>query len=154
VSQVIETGSGFSLSGLTTPLTLAPGASYFCTVNFTAASAGTYSGSLTLSNNSSTPSLSVPLSGTAVAATLQLTVSPTSLSFGSLTTGTNSTQTVTLVNTGNASVSISSDNVTGGGFTVSGLTLPLVLSPGQATSFAVAFAPAATGSVSGSVVVN
>jgi fibronectin type 3 domain-containing protein len=37
---------------------------------------------------------------------------------------------------------------------VSGLALPLVLSPGQATSFAVAFAPAATGSASGNVVVN
>jgi hypothetical protein len=154
LSQAVLTGSGFSMSGFSTPLTIAPGGSYSCTISFAPASAGTFSGSLALSNNSPTSSLSVPLSGTGVTATLALSASPASLSFGSLTIGTSATQSVTLTNTGNSSVSLSSDSVSGSGFGVSGLTLPLTLSPGQATSFAVAFAPTVAGSVSGSVVMN
>jgi len=154
LSQIAATGSGFSFSSISTPVNIAPGGSHSFTVTVSPAAAGTYSGSLNFSNNSTTPLVSVPFSGTAVASTLQLSASPTALSFGSVTTGSSATQTVTLTNTGNSSVSLSSYSVSGTGFSVSGLALPLVLSSGQATSFAVAFAPAATGSASGSVVVN
>jgi hypothetical protein len=154
LSQAVETGSGFSLSGLAMPLTIAPGGSYAFSVSFNPASAGTFSGTLTLSNNSPTPSLSVPLSGSGVAPTLTLAVSPASLSFGNVTTGTSASQTVSLTNTGNSNVTLSQDSISGAGFNVSGLSFPLTLSPGQATSFSVVFAPAATGSITGSVVVS
>jgi Cep192 domain 4/Abnormal spindle-like microcephaly-assoc'd, ASPM-SPD-2-Hydin/HYDIN/CFA65/VesB-like, Ig-like domain len=151
VTQVSESGADFTYSGLTLPLSIAAGGSSTFTVSFDPTAAGTFSGTLTLANNSPTPSVSVALSGSGVAPVLQLGVSPASLSFGSVATGTSSSNTVTLTNTGNANVSLSSDSVTGTGFSVSGLGLPLTLTPGQSTSFSVSFAPTATGSVSGSV---
>jgi fibronectin type 3 domain-containing protein len=47
--------------------------------------------------------------------------------------------------------SFSQANVTGSGFGINGLTLPLTLLPGQSTSFNVSFDPATTGSLSGTL---
>lgn len=154
VTQATVSGTGFSSSGLTLPLTIAANGSSSFTMNFAPTTAGTFSGTLTLTNNSATPSLTVALSGTGVVQTLQVSASPTSLGFGSVLTGSSATKTVTLTNTGNASVSLSSDAVSETGFSVTGLTLPMTLSAGQSTSFTVAFAPTATGTVSGSVTVT
>ena len=152
ITQASLSGAAFAFSGLTVPVTIAPGGSSSFTVSFAPTVAGTSSGTLTLVNNSPTPSLAVSLSGTGVAQALQLSASPTSLSFGNVTTGTTSaTQSVTLTNTGNGNVSLSQDSVTGSGFTVTGLSLPVTLAAGQSTSFSVAFAPTAAGSASGSV---
>jgi hypothetical protein len=84
---------------------------------------------------------------------LQLSASPTSLSFGSLTTGTSAMQTVTISNTGNSSVSISQVSASGAGFSTGGIALPLSLAAGQSTSFSVTFAPASVGSLPGSATV-
>ncbi len=85
------------------------------------------------------------------ATTLQLSASPTSLSFGNVTVGSSSTQAVLLTNTGNSSVSISQINVSGAGFSTSGLTPPMTLAAGQSTAFSVVYAPTSSGSVTGSV---
>jgi P pilus assembly chaperone PapD len=154
VTQASLSGAGFASSGLTPPLTIAPGSSSTFMVSFAPSTAGTFSGTLTLANNSPTTSLTVPLTGTGIAQVLQLFASPTSLNFGSVTMGANATHAVTINNTGNANVTLSQDSVTGSGFAVTGLTLPLTLASGQSTSFTVAFAPTATGSVSGSVIVT
>src|SRR5438045_8563419 len=62
----------------------------------------------------------------------QLTASPTSLSFGNVLVGTKSAaQTITLKNSGTASLSISQVNVTGSGFAASGGAKPLTLETGQ-----------------------
>lgn len=154
VSQASMTGTGYSLSGLTTPLSIAPGGSSSFNVGFAPAAARSFSGSITLTNNATNPALSIPLSGTGVSSSLQLSASPASLSFGSLTTGTSATQTVTLSNTGNASVTISQITASGTGFSLSSIGLPVTLAAGQTTSFNVAFAPASAGSVTGSVTVT
>jgi hypothetical protein len=153
VSQASLTGSGFTSSGLTLPLSVAPGASSSITVGFTPTSASTFSGSLTFISNAPNSPLVVPITGTGISTILQLSASPASLSFGSLTTGTGATQSVTISNTGNSSVSISQISATGTGFTTSGITLPLSLAAGQSTSFSVSFAPTSTGSLAGSVTV-
>ena len=153
ITQAALSGICFSYSGLALPMTIPPGGSSPFVVSFTPASTGTLSGTLTLANNSPTPSKSVALSGTGVPQTLQLSASPVSLSFGSVLTGSNATQTVTLTNTGSGSVSVSGDSVTGSGFTISGLSIPLTLSVGQSTSFNVAFAPTSAGSVTGKVTI-
>ncbi|HTA57608.1 MAG TPA: choice-of-anchor D domain-containing protein [Candidatus Baltobacteraceae bacterium] len=153
VTQASLSPTGFSLSGLTLPLSVAPGGSASFNVGFTPASAGSLSGSLTLTNNATNPALSVSLSGSGIASALQLSVNPTSLSFGSLTTGTSATQSFTVTNTGNSSVSISQVSASGTGFSVNGITLPLSLAVGQSTSFTATFAPASAGSLSGSVTV-
>lgn len=151
VTQSAGPGTGFSLSGLVLPLTLAPGQSSVFTLSFSPASSGTFTSSLALVSNAPTSPTAISLSGSGVAPILQLSASTTSLNFGSIAVGSSSTQSVTLTNTGNSSVSVSQISVTGSGFSVSGLALPVSLSPGQSASFSILFAPTLTGSVTGSV---
>ena len=151
VSQVTVSGSGFGLSGLTLPLTVAPGKSAAFTVSFGPTAASNATGSVSILSNAPNSPTTIALSGSGVAASLQLTASPTSLSYGNVTVGSSGSKTVTLTNTGNSSVSISQLSVSGAGFTASGLTPPLGLTAGQSTTFSVKFAPTVAGSASGSV---
>jgi hypothetical protein len=151
ITQSAGPSTGFSLSGLILPLTLAAGQSSSFTLSFSPTSSGTFSSSLALVSNAPTSPSAISLSGSGVSATLELSPSTTSLNFGSVTLGTTGTQSVTLTNTGNSSVSISQVSVTGSGFSVTGLSLPISLAPGQSTSFNVDFAPTVAGSVTGSV---
>jgi len=153
VSQAPLAGTGFTFSGLVLPLSVPSGGSSSFNVGFAPASAGTFSGSITLISNTTNSPLVLSLSGTGVATVRQLSASPASLSFGSLTTGTSATQSVTITNNGNSSVSISQVSASGAGFTINGITLPLSLAAGQSTSISVAFAPASAGNLSGSVTV-
>ena len=150
ISQATVSGSGFALSGLTLPLTVAPGTSAAFTVKFAPAAVGSVTGSLTLLSNAPNSPTTVALSGTGATVSVQLAASPSSLSYGNVNLGTTSSKTVTLTNSGNSSVSISQLSVSGAGFTASGLTTPLSLTPGQSTAFNVNFAPTVGGSVSGS----
>jgi Abnormal spindle-like microcephaly-assoc'd, ASPM-SPD-2-Hydin len=151
VTQASLAGTGFTSSGLVLPLSIAPGGSSSFTVGFTPASASNFSGSITLVSNAPNSPLVVPLAGTGISTILQLSASPASLGFGSLTTGTSATQSVTISNTGNSSVSISQITESGAGFSTTGIALPLSLAAGQSTSFSVAFAPTAAGSLAGSI---
>lgn len=151
ISQNSVSGSGFSVGGPALPVSLAPGQSVSLTVSYTPTAAGTSSGQLTVSGNAVNSPLGVPVAGSAATAYGQIAANPGSLSFGSVTVGLNSTQSVVISNSGTGSASISQANVTGAGFSISGLALPLTLAPGQSASFGVTFAPSATGSVAGSV---
>jgi hypothetical protein len=153
VTQASLAGTGYTSSGLALPLSVAPGGSASFTVGFAPASATNYSGSITLISNTPNSPLLVPLTGTGISSILQLSASPTSLSFGSLATGTSATQSVTISNTGNSSVSISQISASGAGFTTTGVALPLSLAAGQSTSFSVTLAPTSTGNLPGSVTV-
>jgi hypothetical protein len=81
----------------------------------------------------------------------QLTVSASNLSFGNVNVGTSSSQSVTFTNSGNSNITIASVIFSGAGFNVSGLSNGLILGPRQTATLNVTFAPAATGSVTGSV---
>jgi hypothetical protein len=98
----------------------------------------------------STASASLSISIAGVQSAL-LSANPTSMDFASVTVGTSSQQTLTLSSTGTASVTISLISVSGDGFSATSPTLPLTLSPGQSSSLTVTFAPAVTGSLTGSV---
>jgi len=141
-------GAGFSLTGLNVPITLAAGESTSGQITFAPAAASSASGSLSIVSDAS-PSLTVGLSGTGV--TYLLTTSPASLSFGDVAVGSNHSQTITLSNTGTESVTISQASVSGPGFGLNGLTLPLTLAAGQSTSANVTLSPATTGSASGTL---
>ncbi|MGA8557729.1 MAG: choice-of-anchor D domain-containing protein, partial [Candidatus Acidiferrales bacterium] len=80
-----------------------------------------------------------------------LTISPSAATFGNVPVGQSSTQSMQLINNGNASLSISTASMTGTGFGMSGLTPPVTIGAGQSLSFSVQFAPTAAGSVSGSI---
>ncbi|MGB8763010.1 MAG: choice-of-anchor D domain-containing protein [Candidatus Sulfotelmatobacter sp.] len=150
ITQAAVTGTGFSTTGLSLPLTLIPGQGVSFNVVFAPQSAGSASGTLALTNNGSSSTLNVALSGTAVAAG-SLSATPTSLSFGSRQVGTSQTQTETLKNIGGNSLTISQATVSGAGFSYSGLSLPLTLAANQSTTFGVVFAPTAAGASGGSV---
>jgi fibronectin type 3 domain-containing protein len=81
----------------------------------------------------------------------QLSATPSGLSFGNVVVGSSSVQTDTLLNTGTGSLTVIQATVTGAGFSVSGLSLPLMLGAGQNSTFDVTFAPTTTGSVSGNI---
>ncbi len=148
ISQATVSGTGFTMSGLSLPMNLAAGQSVSATVTFAPAASGTASGTATFVSNASVPSLSLSLSGTG-ATPGQLASSPASVSFGTVSVGSTQTQSATLTNTGGSSLTISQATVTGTGFSVSGLNLPMTLSPGQGVKATIAFAPAASGTASG-----
>jgi hypothetical protein len=152
ISQAKATGAGFSLSGLTTPLTLAAGQSANFNVVFAPQATGSVTGNIAILSDASNPTLNLPLSGTGVSAG-SLAANPSSHSFGNVQIGSNSTFSETLTNSGGTSVTISQATATGAGFSVSGLSLPVTLTAGQSKTFSVVFAPSSAGSVSGNLAI-
>ena len=153
VSQATLTGTSFTLTGLTLPLTLGAGQGATFSVIFAPQSAGSVSGNVAFTSNASNPAINLPLSGTGVAQGT-LTANPTSLAFGNVQVGNNASLSETLTNNGGTSLTVSAAAASGTGFSLSGLALPLTLNAGQSTSFTVLFAPAASGAASGSVSVT
>jgi hypothetical protein len=153
ISQATPSGAGFSISGLTLPVTLAANQSVTFNAIFAPASAGAASGTLSIVSNASNSPLSIPLSGTGLAAGA-LTANPTSANFGNVTLGSNQTIPVTITNTGGEGVTLSSAAATGPGFSSTGPNLPITLNAGQGTTFNVVFAPSAMGAASGALTIN
>jgi hypothetical protein len=152
ITQATTTGAGFSISGLSLPLTLTAGQSKTFSVTFAPQSVGSVNGNLAIISDASNPTLNIPLSGTGVAPGT-LSANPTSLSFGNVQIGNSSTLSETVTNTGGSSVTITQANVTGAGFSISGLSLPLTLTAGQSKTFSVLFAPSSAGSVNGNLAI-
>jgi hypothetical protein len=151
VKSVSATGTGFSISGLTTPQTLTPGESVNFTAEFNPRAAGSETGTISIATGSDP--LSVGLNGVGVSSAAHLVASTTSLSFGNVIIGDSPSQEVTLKNTGSASADISSVSLTGSGYTVEGVTSKLVLAPDQSAILTVEFGPKTTGSLSGKVTI-
>ena len=83
--------------------------------------------------------------------TRAMTVTPSSASFGNVTVKTAATQTIKVANTGTRELRIFSADITGNGFSLSGLTAPTKLAAGSSASFNVAFKPMAAGAEKGTV---
>ena len=149
IYQSSTTGSGFTSSGLPTPLTLNPGQSYTFTVTFAPLSSGSVTGAVALISRTGHTAESIPLSGHSTSAG-QLTASPTALNFGTVTVGSSGSLTETVTASG-ASVTISSGSSSSSEFVLSGATFPLTLAPGQSASLTVAFAPTSSGSTSANI---
>jgi len=92
-------------------------------------------------------------SQSAFAAT-QLTFNPTSLRFGEVVIGSQTTLTATMTNSGTAAITISTMNVSSAAYTVSQISLPLTLDPGESASFNVSFSPVSTRVSNGNVSFN
>src|ERR1700690_550663 len=137
VTQANATGTGFSVSGLSLPLTLPAGQSQPFNVTFTPSATGSTSGNLAIVSDS-TPTINVALSGNGLAAGA-LSPNPSSLGFGNVQVGNNQQLAETLTNSGGSDVHISQAAVSGRGFRMRGLTPPLVLTPGQHFNFTVPF---------------
>ncbi len=84
----------------------------------------------------------------------QLTFNPRSLRFGEIAVGSTATLTTAVTNNGSTAITISTMNVSPSAYTVSQLSLPLTLNPGQSATFNVSFSPAANGIVNGNLSFN
>jgi len=154
ISQVTATGPGFSSGGFSLPLNVSVGQQTTITVAFLPTVVGSASGNVSIVSNASTSPTSVSLSGTGIAATFILSISPTSLSFGNVTTGTSSAaQSVIITNTGNSNVVISQITLSGAGYTMTGGSAPVTLAPLQTVTLSVQFGPAVAGTVSGNIAI-
>jgi hypothetical protein len=153
VTQVNPSGSSsFSTSGFSLPLNVNAGQQTTITVAFLPTSVGAVSGNISIASNAPTSPTSVGLSGTGIAATLTLGINPTILSFGNVTTGTSSpSQNVTITNTGNSNVSISQITLSGAGYSMTGGSAPVTLSPSQNLTLIIRFNPTSAGTVNGSI---
>jgi uncharacterized repeat protein (TIGR03803 family) len=141
----------FSISADTcSGATVAAGNTCWVSVVFTPSIVGSESAALNFADNAADSPQTVSLSGTGLAQNPAATLSPTNLTFTSQVTGTTSTaQTVTLMNSGNAALSIASIAAS----TNFGETNNCGTSVASASSctIRVTFAPAAIGSLTGTL---
>jgi hypothetical protein len=137
-------------------MTLNPSQSVTVQIQFDPAVVGIASGQITISSNSTTGSTSsVTLNGTGVATgSSQLTVSTTSLNFGSIAENTPTTQTLTLTSTGTNAVTVNSATITGAGFTIVGGSFPITLNPTQTLTLQLQFEPTTTGALTGQLSIS
>jgi len=80
-----------------------------------------------------------------------LSLNPAQISFGNVNMGSNHTNSVTISNSGPADLTIEQATLSGAGFTMSNMALPMTLHASGSTSATLTFAPSSAGSFSGSV---
>lgn len=103
------------------------------------------------SSNSETYALQLkPVSSGSAA----LTLGSTSVAFGNVAVNTPATQTVQVTSSGSAALTISAATVKGTGFSMSGITTPATLNPGQSATLDLRFDPTAAGADTGSVTIS
>ena len=151
INSITATGN-FAVLSTTCGASLNSGA--FCTVNvtFTPSIAGALTGSLAVSDSAPDSPQTIALSGTG---TLPLSISPTSLAFGTQTVGTTSAaKTVTVTN--NQSTTLSFSFSTSGGYAInsSGTTCSASLASKGTCKIAATFTPTANGSANGAITIT
>jgi len=155
LEQLRVSGSGFTLSSSAkVPVILPVGAQASVSVVFAPSSTSGASGSLVISSSDLKAPVSVPLSGSGEKATPALAVSPASLNFGTRAVKSSTSQSVTLKNTGNIALSISSVSVASSAFSISGLAKGISLSPDQQVEFQVSFHPTVAGDSTSTITVG
>src|SRR3990172_5181990 len=83
-----------------------------------------------------------------------LVFSPGKVDFGEVLAGAKKQVTVTLTNTTESPMTLPQATIAGSAFSVSGLELPATVEPGGILTFTAVFAPTATGSTTGTVVIS
>jgi hypothetical protein len=133
---------------------LATNVSCAITVTFTPTAAGNRSGAITVTSNGAGSPQSVALAGTG-SSTPIVTLSPASIDFGTPLIGSKTVKTVTLTNSGNATLTVSSVTATGSpGFTgISPTSNCTSVAAGASCTITVTFDPSSSASVTGSVVI-
>lgn len=144
----IESGA-FSRSKLSLPATIGAGKSLAIGVTYAPIETGSRFGTMVIRTSASSSSISVLLTGTAVKQALSIL--PASMNFHNLVVGSSGTQSATVTNATATSVTISAGTVSGEGFTMTGIALPLTLASGKSTSFSVHFAPTSARKDSGTL---
>lgn len=150
------TGGQFVISSGVSSFTLSPGTSQTITIRFTANASGTYTGSLLISHTATGTFSPLSVSIRAdIASSIILSITPLSLSFGTVTLGQTSDQSFTITNSLNSTGALSgSVGLNGQGFSILTGGGFYSLSPGQSRTVTVRFSPSASVSYAGSVTIS
>jgi hypothetical protein len=154
LSALHISGASFSLQSAKAPIVLAPGKNLSMTVVFAPSAAATENGALTISSPELKAPVSVPLLGSGERAAPALQVSPSAINFGSQSLNSSAFQNVTLTNTGNIGLTVKSVSVVGAGYSITGLSSGVSLSPEQKLEFQVWFHPSKSGTSAATLVAN
>jgi hypothetical protein len=134
------------------------GGGHSCTMNitFTPSMAAAETDTITITDNAANSPQPFTLTGTGVTAGTQVTLAPTSLSFGNqVISSVSAPQTVTITNTGTSTLYIMSISVSSNFQETNTCGALLnVLNVGQSCTVSVTFAPTATGSLSGALSIS
>jgi hypothetical protein len=147
------TGAGFSVTGLSLPLTLTVGQSTSFNVVFAPQVSGTVNGNVAIVSDAINSPLNLPVSGAGLAPG-SLSGNPSSITFSNVVVGNNQSVPETLTNSSGSSVTITQAVTAGTGFSLNGLKLPVTLAGGQSTTFNVVFTPQSPGSASGNLTIS
>jgi hypothetical protein len=153
-TSISAAGSQYHESGLTLPLTLAPGAIAHLHLALTPTISGALNGNLAVNVASPNVPLVIKISGTGIAATRTITATPTSLNFGSEAVGKSHLLTVSLKNTGNSRVTVSGITASNTDFTTGGGVSGATLAAGQSATLDVSFDPKTATVQSGTVKIS
>jgi hypothetical protein len=130
------------------PGVLQPGTSCSVLISFTPSAAGSRSAALTITDNASPPSESAQLNGTGLAPAPAVTLIPSSLDFGTVTQGTSTPLNISVKNSGNAALHISSVAIAGADandFSSTSPTCNVAISINSTCTITVTFTPLAPG---------
>jgi len=144
--------SEFSLPQLSAPLILPAGGSVAINVTFAPTAVAWIADSVSFTSSASRQPLRLRLQGIGVNSD-PLTLSPASLSFGSVAVGTSSTKSVVVTNIRPWGKTISTFQTVGSEFSVSAPSLPITLAAGKSVTLNVTFTPQSAGIAAGSVFV-
>ena len=135
--------------------TVTAGSTCVIEVTFTPTSAGSITGTLTINDNSSTPSHTITLSGTGITTSQAILLSQTSVNFGNVVTNTTSNPVlVYYYNQGSSNVQITNFAIASP-FSISGSQCSLsTYGAGSSCYLNLTFTPTATGSASGNLVIT
>lgn len=81
----------------------------------------------------------------------QIAIVPASVDFKNVVVGQKNTQTIQISNTGEAALNVSAVQLTGTGFSLSSLAVPLELAPGATKNFTLSFSPKSASTVKGTI---
>src|SRR5271168_1377420 len=84
----------------------------------------------------------------------QLTLSASTLNFGSVTVNSSATGSVILTSSGNSSVTVNSASISGAGFTIVAGSFPVTLNPNQSVTLQLQFLPTAAGAATGKLTIS
>jgi hypothetical protein len=155
INSVVISNAAYTLTGMTFPLSLSPGASVQLNFVFTPSLATTFNATATINSSASNSPHTVNLTGTGVTPAGVLSVSPTNLAFGQVVVGVQSpAQFVTISNTGAGPASISSITFDNAAFSFGGLALPASVGLGQSVQVSIFFTPAATGAANATMTIT
>ncbi len=154
ISSISLAGSNPTLftQATTCGATLAAAASCTISVTFKPGAVGTFTATLSVTDNAASSPQTATLTGTATAAPApQAALTPGSASFAAVTGTTSTAQIFTLTNAGNAVLPITSASVTGSAFAITANTCGTSLAASASCTLSVTFTPALVGTATGTL---